>query len=79
MKFLVVIFLVLCIYGLATEHKGAGILAGIMVVFTLYGERQLRKRDVEYYLDPRSAQEIKDADTLKLLEQQGAEATRSRF
>jgi hypothetical protein len=79
MKLFALIFLALAVYGFVTDHNGGAILAMLMSGFMLYGERQLRKRDIEYYTDPRSAREPKDADTLKLLEEQGSEGGRSEF
>lgn len=77
MKFLCTIFLCMAVYGLATEYKGAGLLALVCAGLTVYGSRQLDKRDAEYRADPRSA--IVETDTLELLTRQGSEGTRSRF
>lgn len=77
MKALFVIFLCMGVYGLATEHKGAGLLAFAMAGLMVYGARELRKRDIEYYTDPRNAKVM--PDTLDLLQSKGTEAGGSRF
>ncbi len=77
MRLLLVIFLCMAIYGFTIKKPGAASLSLGMVVFVAYGARELRKRDIEFYLSPRSARLI--PTTLERLHEQGAEGTRSRF
>lgn len=77
MKVLFGIFFCMFVYGVFTNHVGAGLLALFMSGFVVYGSRQLDKRDAEWEHDPRNTKSI--LNTLELLEQQGCEGSRSVF
>ncbi len=79
MKLLAAIFVLMAVWGFAIGHNGGAIMSLFMVGFTVYGAKQLRKRDIEFYMHPRSAQPVPNADTLEALREQGAEAARSTF
>lgn len=76
MKLLAAIFLCMAIYGFATHHVGGGLLALFNVGFVVYGSRQLRQRDIEYYLSPRSALVIPNTEPMDALTVQDTEAAR---
>lgn len=77
MKFLAAVFVCMAVYGFASGHAGGALLALLMVPLSIYGARELNKRDAEFYSSPRSAQVV--PDTLELLREQGSEGTRSTF
>jgi hypothetical protein len=77
MRTLAIVFLCLAVYGGLTGNAGAGLLALLMSLLMVYGARQLRKRDVEYYTDPAHAKA--EPDTLKVLAEQACECSGSRF
>jgi hypothetical protein len=54
-KYFVIVFLCMAIYGFAIHRAGAACLSLFMAGFTMYGHVQLRKRDIEFYMDPRNA------------------------
>ncbi len=76
MKLLGFTFAAFFMYGIMSGHVGGALIALGMVVFTAYGSRQLRKRDIEFYLHPRSAKTIPNADAVDALAAQDAEAAR---
>ena len=76
MKLLGFVFAAFFMYGIMTGHTGGALIALGMVVFTAYGAKQLRKRDVEFYLSPRSAQPIPNTDPVDALTVQDTEAAR---
>lgn len=78
MKFLVVIFMCMAVLGLTGEHKGAGLLALAMAGFTLYGERVMRKRDIEYSAEMQDTPVI-ETDTAETMHTCCCEAGRSGF
>jgi hypothetical protein len=77
MKAMFAVFVAMAIFGFATGHIGGALLAVLMSGFVIYSARELRKRDIEFYTHPRSAQPI--PDPLEVLHEQGSEGTRSTF
>lgn len=78
MKFLAFIFMAMSLYGFCTGYIGAALMSAFMVAFVLYGERQLDKRDADFFADPRSAQ-VPDKDIIDLLERHKTEAGRDHL
>ena len=72
-KYFVAVFLGMAIYGLVAHKYGPAMLSLAMAGFTLYGHRELRKRDIEFYLHPRSAKSV--PSTEQLLDQYNCEAS----
>jgi hypothetical protein len=60
------VFFAMACYGMATEHKGAGMLAAGCAVFMIYASRHYERQDREWLRDPRHAK-VPDAtgDVLK--------------
>ena len=77
MHFLMLVFAILCGAGLWTAHFDIAGISAFMIVFTKYGERELDKRDAEFFASPAGAQQI--ADTMHKLVMQEQEATASRL
>lgn len=65
-KFLVGLFLCFSAYGFLTGHIGGALMSLFMVVFTIYGDRQLHKRDREHFTrkDPIEELEAEERDEL---------------
>ncbi len=76
-RWLMLVFFVLAIVGFCTGHLAVGFISAFMVMFTKYGERELDKRDAEFFASPAGAQQI--ADTQALLVKQQCECSASRF
>lgn len=77
MKSMISVFIGMFFYGLMTNHLGGAILAIVLLLFVIYGSRQLDKRDAEFYANPRSA--TKEPSTLDKLEKEDCESSGSRF
>lgn len=77
MKFLLAVFVSMALYGLVTDHKGAGLLALFMAGFVVYGERQLNKRDAEFAASPQSANV--EPESVRSMHEHCCEAARSTF
>jgi hypothetical protein len=76
-RFLFWLFLSMFVYGCFTGLYGAGLLSLGMCFLVLFGERQLAKRDEEFYNDPANADS--ELDTLIALEEAEVESSGSRF
>jgi len=77
LRWLMFVFFVLAVVGFCTGHLAVGFISAFMVVFTKYGERELDKRDAEFFATPAGAKQI--ADTAQLLVRQECECSASRF
>lgn len=67
----------LFLYGCFSGHLGAGLIALAMIPFTIYGERELNKRDREWEQDPRNAKQ--PPDTREILPGLGTECSADRL
>lgn len=67
----------MAVYGFFTNHIGASLASLAMVVLTIYGARELNKRDAEYKVDPNNA--VAPKDTAELLSDNLNESGRSTF
>ena len=74
---LATIFLTMFVYGVVVGHYGPALLSLGMVVFVIWGARQLAKRDTEVYASQASA--VKIPDTLEVMDKQEVESSGSRF
>ena len=78
MNTLIVIFAFMAVYGLFVGKTMAGIVSLGGVVLLIYGKRELRKRDIEFYLHPRSAKKPKP-DGPDALAEQECESSRDKL
>lgn len=79
MKYLIAIFLLFAVIGLATEYKGAGLISLAMAAFTFYASRKFDKDDEQFLREPRSAEARPVPNTLSELEKHGCECIRNIF
>lgn len=75
MKYLVAVFVCMAVYGYTTGHYGGAILSAFMAVFSVYGSRQLSKRDAEAAAN----QTAVGMDSLECLDAQCCECSRTQF
>lgn len=71
------IFFCIFVYGCFVGHLGAALIALFMVPFTLYGEKQLDKRDREWEALPQNAKQ--PPDTREILPGLGTECSADRI
>jgi hypothetical protein len=76
MRILIGIFVCMFVYGVYVSHLGPAFIALGMVAFLIYGEKQLNKRDAEFYASPAGAKQI--AKTAELLDRHMCECMSSR-
>lgn len=76
MRILMLAYAILCVAGLWQAHFGIAVISACMIVFTKYGERELDKRDAEFFASPAGAKQI--ADTMQLLVTQETECGASK-
>ncbi len=55
MRILSLVFVVMALYGLFTENKGAGLIAAGMAVFVLYAARVFERQDQAFLQSPNRA------------------------
>ena len=68
-RILAIVFLIMSVYGTVVHQWAESGFCLFMVGFMFYGERQLNKRDQEFYNSPAGAKSISaTADMLVLLE-----------
>lgn len=72
-RFLMLVYFILAVLGAVYGHLFVTIISVFMIVFTKYGERQLDKRDAEFFASPAGAAMI--AVTMQKLAMQECECT----
>ena len=77
MKSMGSVFTGMFFYGVVTSHLGGALLAIVLLIFVIYGCRQLDKRDEEFNANPASA--IKPPSTLTKLDSEDCESSASKF
>lgn len=77
MKSMGSVFIGMFFYGVVTSNLGGALFAIVLLIFTIYGSRQLDKRDAEFYASPKSA--VKEPSTLEELKKEDCESSASKF
>ena len=55
MKYLALVFVVMALYGLFTNHYGGALMSAGMAVFVVWASRSYERQDQAYLRDPRNA------------------------
>lgn len=76
-RYLVIMFFAMSLYGVFTGFIGASLLALLMAGVCIYAERHFAEQDRKWANDPANAREAKP-DTLRALEQHECECMRSK-
>ena len=78
MTILLFLFGFCTLYALVLYKLGVAMISAFMIGLTIYGKRELRKRDIEFYLDPSSAKKAKP-EGVDALEEQECESSRDKI
>jgi hypothetical protein len=77
MKILLALFIAMGIYGVFSDHLGAGAMSFVCAYLVRWGGRRMQEEEAAYYASPDNA--IQPKDTTELLSSHPTEAGRATF